>query len=307
MMEEDIFRCFNSRAIVAGRKMVVNVEKSAHLKRVAVYRGFTDEKGRPKKNLHWLEHLVILMREATSAEPFNHEWWAAEVSKPEWVRNLDRYYQESWLHFPDTPADLTAREVGRKIGYQLALNERRAGKAQKDKAFLKKLDASEKEKAKRGLDAATAKKVRVVIPGFESWKEALTSSGDAAKVIRSGVLSLCGSLPLEESTELTEGYQLGSKKAASVDLDNELSEFNEREEIIEILDEYYDVIDSMRTRTEIAHFIRNHLPEHKRRELEKKGDLWKSFTERLRDIFKKIGLSPAPRGRPRKNRGKRKQ
>lgn len=306
-MEEEIFHCFTSRAVIDGRRVVVDVKKSEKLKRAAVLRGFTDKKGKPRKNLHWLEQLVILMRDATSPESFNHEWWAAEASKPQWVRGLDKHYQESWLYFPATPQELTAKEVGRKIGYLLAINERRAGKAQKDKAFLKKLDASEKEKARRGLDADTAKKVRVVIPGFDSWKEALTSSGDAAKVIRSIVLQLCGSLPHEESAELTEGYQLGTKKAAAVDLDNELSEFNEREEIIEILDEYYDTIHSMRTRTEIARFIRDRLPEHKRLAMQKNGDLWKAFTERLRDIFKKIGLSPAPRGRPRKNREKGKR
>ncbi len=307
MMDEDIFHCVDSRAVIRGRRVVVNVEKSGELKRAAVYRGFTNKKGKPRKNLHWLEQLVVLMREVTTAEHFNHEWWAAEISKPQWVRDLDKYYQESWLYFPDTPQELTAKEVGRKIGYLVAMCERRAGKAHKDKAFLKKLEASENEKARRGLDADTAKKVRVVIPGFDSWQEALSSSGDAAKVVRSIVLHLCGSLPHEESTELTEGYQLGTKKALAVNLDNELSEFNERSEIIEILDEYSDVIDSLKTRTDISRFIRDHLPENKRLALEKNEEFWKSFVERLRDIFKKIGLSPASRGRPRKNRGKGKR
>ena len=73
MLDEAIFRCFASRAEVNGKSILIDVEASKRLKKKAIFRGFTTKSGIPRKNLTTWDWLVIVMRNATSAEDFNHD------------------------------------------------------------------------------------------------------------------------------------------------------------------------------------------------------------------------------------------
>src|SRR5665213_1470890 len=124
-MEKDIFACFRSPMYRNGKKLLIGIPEAERLQRAAVFNGFTTKGGLPRKRLSGLERLVILMREATCAADFNHEWWAAEASKPAWVQKLDAIFRRSWLYFPRRKSQLTAKNLGDRIGYELALAEKR--------------------------------------------------------------------------------------------------------------------------------------------------------------------------------------
>jgi len=81
VLDEELFHCFVSRANVGGKTVRVAVEASKRLKFEAVFRGFTTKTKLPRKNLTAWERIVILMREATSADDFNHEWWATRICR----------------------------------------------------------------------------------------------------------------------------------------------------------------------------------------------------------------------------------
>src|SRR6266516_999226 len=100
MLDEELFHCFASRAEIKGKSILIDIEGSKRLKEKAVFRGFTTKSGIARKNLTTWDWLVIVMRDATSGEPFNHEWWAAELTKPNWLRNLETLFGEGWLYFP---------------------------------------------------------------------------------------------------------------------------------------------------------------------------------------------------------------
>ena len=171
MKDEALFHCFASRANVNGKCITVGVEDSIALKREAVFRGMTTKSGMPKKNLNWLEMAVALMREATTGEHYNHEWWAGEISKPDWVKRFDEHYGESWLDFPSAPEELTPHTLGSKVGYVLTFHERRLHSSLSDADFLRKWEAAEVRKGMRGTEPEFEKKTRVVFTGFDSWQE----------------------------------------------------------------------------------------------------------------------------------------
>ena len=108
---------------------------------------------------------------------------------------------------------------------------------------------------------------------------------------------------MTDSAEFLDGVTLGNRRAAQIDLDNELSDDNEREEVAEILSDSWDQIDEMKTRQAVTDFVLTRLPETRRRFLEKsRADdkhQYKRFVERLRQTFyEQIGLRPRGRGRP---------
>src|SRR5262249_37215233 len=124
MLDERIFRCFASRAQIKGKSILIDVDAARQLKEKALFRGFTTKSGVPRKNLTTWDWLVIVMRDATSAEDFNHEYWAAELSKPKWLRKLETLFGNGWLYFPMDGQSIDAKTIGERIAYQFALMER---------------------------------------------------------------------------------------------------------------------------------------------------------------------------------------
>jgi hypothetical protein len=305
VLDEELFHCFVSRAQVGGKTVRVDVEASERLKFEAVFRGFTTKKKVPKKNLTAWDRIVILMREATSADGFNHESWAAEISKPAWMRRFDTLFGQSWLNFPLHPADMTPRKIGVRIGYQLALAERKAKRMLADSEFLRAVERAQFNAAVRGMEPRDAKKVRLVIAGYKHQKEVAEQFEKEVPGLRQVILAIAGGEPIESASEFLAGINHGNRKAASIDLDDELSEYNEREEIVAVFSDYWNVIDRMKTRREITDFILKSLPEKRRRFFEgsQNGDggqhQYVRFVERLRQTYyEPIGLRPRGRGRP---------
>src|SRR5438876_9987395 len=125
MLDEGIFHYYASRAEVNGKSILIDAEASKRLKEKAIFRGFTTKSGIPRKNLTTWDWLVIVMRDATSAEDFNHEWWAAELTKPNWLRKLETLFGNGWLYFPMDGQSIDAKTIGERIAYQFTLMERK--------------------------------------------------------------------------------------------------------------------------------------------------------------------------------------
>ena len=305
-LDPEIFECFASPMYKDGKKQLIGVPESKLIKRAAVLRGFTTKRGAVRKRLSALEALVIAMRDATSADDFNHEWWAAEASKPQWVRKLDTVFRGGWLYFPAHQKDLTAHNIGDRIGFQLAISERRLGQTLREHAYRQRVERAELEKAQRGLEEEDKRKVRVVIPGYDDLKELAKEQYERVASIRQHVLAIAGALRERESGDFIAGLAAGTLRAHEASIDDALSEFNEREEVAEILAEGWWSVSQMKTRSEITDYVISHLPPAKRTFLEKsrrqppdRQEQYKRFVERLRQTFyEKLGLKPATRGRP---------
>ncbi len=304
-----IYRCFASRARIDGKDVMIGVSESRKLHRDAIWRGMTGENGEPKASPSWQEKLIVGLRTVTSAPDFNHEWWAAKTVEPAWVKSAEKTYHKSWLYFPACVEDLAPRTLGTKIGYYLTLSESSLELAVKDAAYLEKVEQIELEKAQRGLDDVDKSKVRVVLPGYDSWKQLADESYKNMVDVRSKVVSLVADeAPRSEFGEFMEGFATGVKKAKAIDLANRLSEYNKTEEVIGILLEHWPAVDGLETRTEISRYVRNHLPDEKKKALEdEEGAPWINFCVWIRDIYDKIGLSPSEKGAPKKNREKEKE
>src|SRR5262249_42644193 len=123
-LEKEIFECFASPLCKNGKRHLIGIAEAERLKEAAVVRGFITKSGVLRQGLSLLEMLVIAMRNATSADDFNHEWWAAEASKPKWVQVLDTRFRRGWLYFPTRNEELTPKNLGDRIGFQLGLSER---------------------------------------------------------------------------------------------------------------------------------------------------------------------------------------
>src|SRR5689334_12377253 len=105
--------------------------------------------------------------------------------------------------------------------------------------------------------------------------------------------------------EFVGATEEGIRKAESINLDDELSEFSEREEVTRILSEFYVAIDRMKSRAEITKLIVSQLPEARQKFLKtpprqkddgKQVNYYHRFAERLRQTYyEPIGLRP--RGR----------
>lgn len=305
MLEEEIFRCFASGAQVEGRTIEVDVEVAARLKQKAVFRGFTTKRGIPRKNLTTWEWLVILMRDVSSGESFNHEWWAAELTKPKWLRRLETLFGEGWLYFPMDGQIVDARPIGNRIAYQLTLSERRYDRILKDQPYRERREKSNLEKAKRGLEREFAEKVRLVIPGYHGPKEVAKEALQTIPMVRNVVMAVGGRDSGKAFSEFIRGTEEGIRKAEQIDLEDELSEFNEREEVIRILSENCLAVDQMKTRAQITELIVSQLPERRQKflEIRRKEDgkrvNYYRFVERLRQTYyETIELRPRGRGRP---------
>jgi hypothetical protein len=305
MLDEELFRCFASRACVKGKEIIVDGEVARGLKERAVTRGFTTKNGALRKNLSVWEQIVMLMREATSGEPFNHEWWAAEVTKPNWLRKLETLFGEGWLYFPMDGQSIDAKTIGERIAYQLTLSERKFERMLSDRLYRERRQKSNVEKAKRGLEREFADKVRLVIPGYRSPKEFSEEALQNIPMVRTVVMAVGARESGKAFSEFVRATEEGIRKAESINLDDELSEFSEREEVIRILSENCIAVDRMKTRSQITEFIVSQLPEQRQRFLEvrRKEDgkraNYHRFVERLRQTYyEAIGLRPRGRGRP---------
>jgi hypothetical protein len=305
MLEEEIFHCFASRAHIKGKSILIDVEGAKGLKEKAVFRGFTTKSGAPRKNLTTWDWLVILMRDATSGEPFNHEWWVAELTKPNWLRKLETLFGGGWLYFPMDGQSIGGKTIGERIAYQLTLSEREYERMLKDRLYRERRQKSDLEKAKRGLEREFADKVRLAIPGYRSPKEFAKAALQSIPMVRTVVMSVGARESGKAFSEFVRGTEEGIRKAESINLDDELSEFNERKEVVRILLENCIAIDRMKTRSQITGFIISQLPERRQRFLEvrQKDDgkrlNHQRFVERLRQTYyETIGLRPRGRGRP---------
>ena len=298
MKDEAISRCFMSKADVNGRCVRVGVKESTALKRKAVFRGMTAANGKPRKNLSWLEMTVAVMREATTGEDFNHEWWAGEISKPEWVKRLDEYYAESWLYFPSTPQELTPHALGSKVGYILTFNERRLNSAVTDAEFLRKWGAVEVKKAMRGTDPEFEKKTRVVFSGFDSWKDYPPEAEGNTRELRGVIISIAAQKATAgEFVEFMRGFNAGLKRALDDFQSDPMSERNELAEIVEILTDHWPSISDLRDRAKLTAFVLQHFSAA-RREFLKRDSQPQRFASRMNNICRKIGWKGADRGRP---------
>jgi len=305
MLDEGIFRCFASRAKIKGKSVLIDVDAAKRLKEKAICRGFTTKSGTPRKGLTTLDWLVIVMRDATSGEDFNHEWWAAELTKPNWLRRLETLFGNGWLYFPMDGQSIDAKTIGERIAYQFTLQERKFERMLKDRSYLKRYEESDLEKAKRGLEREFASKVRLVIPGYRNRKEVAKEGLKAVPIVRTMVMAVGARESGRGFSEFVRGTEEGIRKAESINLDDELSEFNEREEVIRILSEHCIAIDRMESRSQITEFIVSQLPERRqrfleiRREEDRKKVNYHRFVERLRQTYYEvIGLRPRGRGRP---------
>jgi hypothetical protein len=305
-LKKEVFECFASPLYKNGKKHLIGVSEAERLQKAAVLRGFTTKRGVPHKRLGPLEMLVIAMRDATSADDFNHEWWAAEASKPKWVQVLDTRFGGGWLYFPTQNEELTPKNLGERIGFQLGLSERKLGRILRDRAYREQLDADELKKAQRGLDPEDRVKVRIMVAGYDNLRQLARERYASISVVRQQVMAVAGKLREQAFSEFLEGMAEGTVRAQEIDLENELSEFNEREEVAEILSDGWWSISRMRSRREITDYVISRLPDRRRAFLEKsrkepadRQEQYKRFVERLRQTFyEKIGLRPARRGRP---------
>lgn len=296
-----MFHCFGSKARINGEVVSIGVEESRKLKSESVCRGFCSASGDEAETLPWKAKLVMMLRAATTADDFNHEWWGARTLLPAWVSKLDEVTGRGWLHFPADPEEMTASSIGQRLGFELALGERQLHSAVNDQEFLKRWEAAEFEKAIRGSEDL-APKTRVVLTGFNSWTQFAAESYHNAREFRAVVIAFVAqeAEPLE-FTDFTQGFGAGAKRASAVDLWNKLSEFNEREEVAEILRDHAEHLDTLPNRAEITKVVRSYLPAARRAFLNDPWQ-WRSFTDRMRAIYEQIGLKKARRGRPPKNR-----
>jgi len=85
MEDEMMFACYQSRAQIDGKPVLIDVKKSKEIKRKAVLRGFTNSRGAIRARLSWLEKLVIMIRDMTTRADFNHEW----CTMPRSIRKRD--------------------------------------------------------------------------------------------------------------------------------------------------------------------------------------------------------------------------
>jgi hypothetical protein len=305
MLDERLFRCFASRATIKGTSVLIDVDAAKRLKEKAVFRGFTTKSGIPRKNLTTWDWLVIVMRDATSAEDFNHEYWAEELTKPKWLRKLETLFGNGWLYFPMEGQSIDAKTIGERIAYQFTLMERKCERILKDRTYRERYEQNEVEKAKRGFEREVASKVRLIIPGYRGHRDLARESLRAIPGVRAVVMAVGARKCGRDFAEFVRATEEGIRKAESVDLDDELSEFNEREEIIRILSERCAAIDRMKNRSEITELIVSQLPERRRSFLNiRRGDdgqrvNYHRFAERLRQTYyEPIGLRPRGRGRP---------
>lgn len=301
MLDEELFHCFGTPALIDGEKVSIGVAESTALKYLAVLSGFLDSEGRPQSDFSWIEALLIQTRSSTTPDHFNHEWWGAQTLMPEWARRVDEIYKESWLYFPKTSAELTPATIGKRLGYIITLSELKLEKATEDSAFITQWEAADLEKTKLQMPEDLRDKTRVVLTGFDTWEQFAKESYAGVRRFREFTFdTVAKGAPASELREFLAAFEAGAKRASEVDFVDQLSEYSERQEVISILSDRCMCIDKLKNRAEITKFVIQHLSGARKKFL---GDglRLRAFTDRMREIYEKIGLKPAGRGRPSKN------
>lgn len=305
--DPEIFDCFASRATIDGRRVLIGSKEAERIKAGFVWRGFLTKRGTPRRKLSWEEQLVIFLRETTTEPGYNHEFWGAEMAKPEWVRRTEQKATGGWLYFPRRASELTVPIIADRLGYHLTLRERQVEAATKDPAFLKKWEESEREQACRDLPPEDAAKVRIAVAGYNSLKDYAEEQTSAIFEFRQLVFQWVEKQAARRAHEFRKGFSAGADRAFAEDIESEGTEFRRREETFRILLEYWDLVSELPNRGELCRFLRKHYPPRMRRGLEFREDqpstAWRNFTEFVRDLCDEIGLKLAGRGRPRKNTG----
>ena len=300
----EIFQCFASRALVQGEELLFNSATSARLKRQAVRRGFTGDKGGLRKNLYPLERMVIRMRIATTGDSYDHEWWADWASTPDWFKKFHQVILESWLFYPAEGDPLDPRKLGEKIGYEFEYKRRKFERAINDADFVERWKRSESGPPEPVKLPPELKDEEIVyhflIDGFEDWREYSIASLEKLKALHAKILLLLPKLGAD-AVLFTKGMSQGGERAQAVDLDSDLAGRDEREHILRILEHCYELIAQLRNRREIADFIIARLPDDRQKFFKNEAQRH-AFIERLRHTyFSKIDLGPAARGMPRKS------
>ena len=301
MLDERIFHFFRTKALVEGREVFIGVSESQQMKRKAVVRGFEGVIENENTPLSWMPSLVMLLRAATTTEAFNHEWWGAQTFKPEWARKLDELFGDGWLYYPRLPEELTPKALGKRLGSQMTLQERRLQTAVNDPKFLMEWERADFQKAIRGNEEF-ADKTRVILPGFDSWEHFASEQFESVRHLRGAVFAQVNAkASVEDFTLFAEGFSQGAKDGCTIDLWDNLSEFNERVEVVEILGDHCLEIDELPNRSEITKYVCRYLSPSRQLFLRCETQ-WLVFSERMREYYEKIGLKKKGRGRPRKNR-----
>jgi hypothetical protein len=300
----EIFGLFRSPAFVSGEKLLFDTSISARVKGQAVRSGFANERGRLRKDLSPLERIVVRMRIETTGDAYDHEWWAAWASTPEWYKKFHEVMLESWLFYPLDATKLDPWKLGDKIRCELEFKRRKFERAIVDPEYVERWKLAEygpPEPVELPPELRNEKVVyRYAIGGFTDWAEYAGLAVRKLKALEREVFRYLPQLR-EDFARFTAGMSHGAKRAQDIDLDEELLGTDEREKVLRILETNYEVIAQFRNRREITDFIVARLPLERQSFLKNEAQR-KAFIERLRHTyFTKIGLGPAARGMPRKS------
>jgi hypothetical protein len=299
-----LFRCFPSNAVVNGEPQPLDSWISAQMKRNAVYRGFDNGSGRLRDGLNPLEKMVVRMRDATTGESYNHEWWADWVSSPEWFKNLHKTILENWLFYPPEGSCIDPKKLGEKIGYELEYKRRKLERAAVDSEFV------ENWKTACGFDPEPielpeelkGQEVRhtFLIDGYADWQVYAKRSLVSLGILRGKIFALQSQLG-NQLASFAEGFARGVRRAEEVNLDDDLFGTDDRAHILRILEHDYERISQLLNQRRIVDHIIDQLPA-RRRQFFSNEIQRKAFAERLRNTyFSKIELRPAARGAPPKS------
>lgn len=299
-----IFRLFRSPATIAGEKMLFDGVIAARVKGQAVRRGFAGPSGRLRRGLSPLERIVIRMREETTGEAYNHEWWADWVSTPEWFKKFHEAILQSWLFYPAEGAGLDARKLGDKVGYELEYGRRKFERAVADSDFVERWKLAEFGPPEPPVLPPELKGeevvYRYVVDGYTDWQVYATDGLRKLKKLQEKIWKYLPRLGADFAA-FSSGLGDGAGRAMEVDLDDDLTGIDERGNVLRIIERNYDLIAQLRNRRDVADFIVARLPENRRQFLQNEAQR-RAFIERLRHTyFGKMGFRPAARGMPRKS------
>ena len=298
--EEELFGLFSSPALIDGKRVSIGVTESCRIKETAVMRGFLDENGEPFAWCGWKEFLIATLRDVTTPAPYNHEWWAQHVSKPEWVTRLESAVLKLWIYYPQSAQVAEAKEIGSRLGYDLTILERKSGEAASNVSFLEKWEDVEFKRELAGVPVENRDHTKVISLGTKSFYARVSAQFETTQELRKLAFQLSQEGSLKESQDFLAGYQLGSTRANTVCDDELYWQFDERQAVAETLQGYWTSVETMQTLTEVTDFIRSHLPDGTKQFLYNSPEADASFAERAKKLYQKIGLKKGSVGRPRK-------
>jgi len=298
--EEELYGLFRSPALLDGKKVSVGVAESSQFKKSAVIRGYVDESGEPLPWIGWKESLVMILRDMTTPAPYNHEWWAQHVSKPDWLTQLEKTVMKLWIHYPEPTEFADAKELGSRLGYELTLLERKCGEATSSISFLERWEDVEFKSELSAMPPASSDRTEVVFMGAKSFSAYVSAELKSTQELRKFAIAQSQEGGLSDSQDFLSGYKLGSDRANKACDDDLYWQFFERQAVAETLQGYWTSVEGMATLTEVTAFVRSHLPTETKVYLDKVPEADASFGDRMKKLYQKIGLRKGSAGRPRK-------